>query len=191
MTCTRGTPRWQAPELLPDMTNADASITECHNTKATDVYAFALVCFEASEIYNSPRKFHQISVQIFSGKYPFYDIPNDFQVAVAVQQGKRPARPSFNMSLTNSLTDQVWSLIETCWTKEPSKRPTASQIAKQLRTLPDRPADQRPLDNFNMTFSSQFQCKEFHSPFSTLTNGMDNKYTPSITLDEDRPLDVH
>ena len=37
-----GTPRWLAPELIPH-----AGIKR-HHTHATDIYAFALVCYEAS-----------------------------------------------------------------------------------------------------------------------------------------------
>lgn len=46
-----GTLRWQAPELLFDTIGADSSDTARHNnTKASDVYAFALVCYEVNQI---------------------------------------------------------------------------------------------------------------------------------------------
>jgi len=48
MTRPTGTLRWQAPELFPDMRNPDTASTERRSTMATDVYAFALVCYEAS-----------------------------------------------------------------------------------------------------------------------------------------------
>jgi serine/threonine protein kinase len=47
MNRTVGTLRWQAPELFPDM-KSDVAGPKHHNTFATDVYAFALVCFEVS-----------------------------------------------------------------------------------------------------------------------------------------------
>jgi serine/threonine protein kinase len=37
-----GTPRWLAPELIP------RAGVQRHHTHATDIYAFALVCYEAS-----------------------------------------------------------------------------------------------------------------------------------------------
>jgi serine/threonine protein kinase len=37
-----GTPRWLAPELIP------CRGVKRHHTYATDIYAFALVCYEAS-----------------------------------------------------------------------------------------------------------------------------------------------
>jgi serine/threonine protein kinase len=48
-----GTLRWQAPELSPNMNNADTADTEWHNTQASDVYAFALVCYEVSLSFHS------------------------------------------------------------------------------------------------------------------------------------------
>ena len=40
-----GTPRWLAPELIPHRG------VKRHHTLATDIYAFALVCYEASYTY--------------------------------------------------------------------------------------------------------------------------------------------
>ena len=42
-----GTPRWLAPELIP---NAPDAQVKRHHTYASDIYAFALVCYEASFI---------------------------------------------------------------------------------------------------------------------------------------------
>jgi serine/threonine protein kinase len=39
-----GTPRWLAPEIIPH-----AQVSR-HHTYASDMYAFALVCYEASYI---------------------------------------------------------------------------------------------------------------------------------------------
>jgi len=51
-----GTLRWQAPELFPDMSKTDVSGTEQRETLATDIYAFAFVCYEVSQIFTSLRK---------------------------------------------------------------------------------------------------------------------------------------
>jgi serine/threonine protein kinase len=45
-----GTLKWQAPELLPDMLGRGTQTPEPYNTTATDVYAFALVGYEVSNI---------------------------------------------------------------------------------------------------------------------------------------------
>lgn len=44
-----GTLRWQAPELFPDWTSEE-EITDPSNTKATDIYAYAVTCWEVSII---------------------------------------------------------------------------------------------------------------------------------------------
>jgi hypothetical protein len=104
---------------------------------------------------------------MFSGNYPFHDIKNDFQVIFAVKHGRRPSRPSHDLCQTRGLNDKVWELIKTCWATEPSERPSAGQIVEQLRALPSRPVDDRPLDNFNNLFPSQV-LHEANNPFSPL-----------------------
>jgi hypothetical protein len=86
--------------------------------------------------------------QMFSGQFPFPDILQDWLVVSAVKEGTRPPRPAHVLSLTRGLTDDIWHLIKTCWSQDPSKRPGASQIVDRLRGLPNRPADTRMLDNF-------------------------------------------
>jgi len=122
----QGTTRWQAPELFSDMLDEIASETQPHNTKATDVYGFAMVGYE-----------------IFSGNLPFYDVKNEFQVILAMTKGIRPSRPSHERCWIRGLNNEIWALIEDCWTGEPSERPFASQIVERLKALPNRPIDQR------------------------------------------------
>jgi serine/threonine protein kinase len=43
-----GTPRWLAPELIPHAPDAPDAQVKRHHTYASDIYAFALVCYEAS-----------------------------------------------------------------------------------------------------------------------------------------------
>jgi hypothetical protein len=105
---------------------------------------------------------------MFSGEYPFRDL-NDFKFPPALMQGKRPSRPSHGLSVTRGLTDDVWHLIEACWSQYPDDRPTAVQIVKTLYDLPNRAVDLRPLDDFNITFTSKMWYKQEHHPFSALT----------------------
>jgi len=139
---TTGTLRWQAPELLL------GEDTDLHTTFATDVYAFAMVCYE-----------------MFSGRYPFDDITNDFRVILEIQHGKRPAPPSHHLSQVRGWSDKIMHLIEACWTEKPSERLSVGDIVGTLRALPDRPVDNRPLDMFNTSFASQ--VSQSH-PFSIL-----------------------
>jgi hypothetical protein len=105
---------------------------------------------------------------MFSGTYPFYDIKANLLVMRAVAQGRRPCRPSHDLSQVRGLNAEIWDLINTCWTTEPSERPSSGQIVEQLRALPDRPVDRRPVDNFNLSFSSQVLQNQVNHPFSAL-----------------------
>lgn len=58
-----GTLRWQAPELFQDVLDSGTDDTSQRNTPATDVYAFALVCYEVS--LSPPFFFHFENEQVF------------------------------------------------------------------------------------------------------------------------------
>jgi hypothetical protein len=76
------------------------------------------------------------------------------RVILGVVQGKRPARPLDVLSKARGLTDDVWDLIQACWSQDPAFRPTATQVVERVRALPNQPVDQRPLDGFNINFPS-------------------------------------
>ena len=109
---------------------------------------------------------------MFSGMLPFILMQHDYRVILAIQNGERPLRPSDEQSQARGLTNEVWHIIEACWVQEPSKRPTASQIVDQLRSLPHQPMDERPFDNFNISFTSQVLQSQLNLPFSTLTTSI-------------------
>jgi serine/threonine protein kinase len=45
-----GTMKWQAPELFPELLDLDLDGIGQPNTQATDIYAFAMVCYEVRQI---------------------------------------------------------------------------------------------------------------------------------------------
>ena len=47
-----------------------------------------------------------------------------------VKYAKRPPKPEANIDC--GLDDQLWSLIEDCWSQEPSNRPTAATVSLRL-----------------------------------------------------------
>ncbi|KAJ6470620.1 kinase-like domain-containing protein [Mycena vitilis] len=97
----RGTARYLAPELL---------MGEMQNHYGSDVYAFAIVCYE-----------------ILTGKAPFHELAmNDMAVGLKVIKGSRPSRPEAVPS--NSL----WKLLEDCWDQEPPRRPKLVEIIQRL-----------------------------------------------------------
>ena len=51
-----------------------------------------------------------------------------FNVAI---EGKRPPRPNNSKNL--GITDDIWKLLELCWSKNPSSRPEVSRVAGHLK----------------------------------------------------------
>jgi hypothetical protein len=105
---------------------------------------------------------------MFSGELPFFENPYDVQVILGVMRGKRPTRPSGNLSRTRGFSDEAWNLVEACWAQEPTQRPTADQVVGRLRALPNWQDDQRPLDDFTINFPSQVIYNHTEHPFSVL-----------------------
>jgi hypothetical protein len=108
---------------------------------------------------------------MFSTEFPFHELTSDFQVMFVVKHGKRPSRPTHDLSRTRGLNDVIWQIIETCWNQDPDKRYTASQVVVSLRNLPDRPDDCRPLNDFDKALPSQVlstRDRVDQNPFSTL-----------------------
>lgn len=105
---------------------------------------------------------------MFSGRFPFEEISNDYQVLTAVTKGKRPNFPSDPCAHTRGLTDSVWEIIKTCWHQIPEQRLTASKAVQRLHTLPNRTPDFRPVDNFTMPSPSLMMYKQAQHPFAIL-----------------------
>ena len=84
-----------------------------------------------------------------------------------VIKGDRPSVPPPYPSKTRGLCDAVWSLVVACWSQNPLDRPTTGHVVERLRALPDRPADQRPVDDFTVKFPPALHHTEH--PFSVLT----------------------
>lgn len=102
-------------------------------------------------------------------------------------EGKRPARPLHDLSRTRGLNDEVWSLVESCWAQNPAERPSADQVVKQLRSLPNRPSDQRPFDHLAM-FDQRSWLERDH-PFSTLAPNNENSAEMEDLKWISRPMD--
>ena len=71
--------------------------------------------------------------QIFSGEIPFEDISGWLSLrSHVVNHAKRPAKPQPQVDICRELDDKLWSLIEECWSQEPSNRPTAANVSLRL-----------------------------------------------------------
>ncbi|KLO18998.1 kinase-like protein [Schizopora paradoxa] len=95
-----GNPRWLAPELLfPDHFGSSGK-----STRETDVYAFGMTALE-----------------LFSGKVPFYNLPDPAIPLEVAIKGLKPPRPE--LATSRGLTDIIWDIVERCWHRDPLLRP--------------------------------------------------------------------
>ena len=163
---TGGTLRWQAPELL----GSTVEETELHhaNNKETDMYAFACLCYEVSCFCWLMRYQFLNGLKMFSGHIPFYQLHNIFNVLARVKKGQRPIRPTDELSKVRGLTDEVWDLVEICWSSDPTHRLTATDVVEQLLALPNQPMDRRPTDDFGADFPSQALYRHSEHPLSAV-----------------------
>jgi hypothetical protein len=105
--------------------------------------------------------------KVVTGKLPFYHIPQDFSVVLAVKYGKRPPKPSAELWLAHGLEDYLWDLIERCWRQEHEQRPTAKEVVEELRLLSNtvfRASNDSRYD-WDVSFMGQFRSKLHNHPF--------------------------
>ncbi|KAG6907572.1 hypothetical protein DXG01_008409 [Tephrocybe rancida] len=106
-----GTSRWQAPELH------DPDINNIHNSKESDVFAWASTNYE-----------------IFTGNVPFHDVHNELKVAFKIRRGEFPTRPPVGDKswAEQGLTERIWDMLTDCWKTTPSDRPDISTVVSRL-----------------------------------------------------------
>ena len=80
-------------------------------TKPGDVFSFAM-----------------LAVEVFTGKIPFEEQRNEM-VALRISEGGRPEMPKDALEV--GLTDEVWKLLESCWQRDPKKRPTMGEVVRR------------------------------------------------------------
>ena len=104
-----GTFRWMGPELLNPQ---KFGFKDSRPTRHSDCYALGMVVYE-----------------VISGRVPFYQ-DADLVVVGQVVEGKRPGRPR---GAGGSLfTDDVWGVLERCWTPQPDSRPSIEDVLQCL-----------------------------------------------------------
>ncbi|KZP21629.1 hypothetical protein FIBSPDRAFT_953639 [Athelia psychrophila] len=64
-----------------------------------------------------------VMLHTMSGQLPYFNVKLSLAVAMLICSGKRPKRP-----VEPILTDEYWDLINWCWGKSASARPTAEDV---------------------------------------------------------------
>lgn len=136
-----GTTRWMSPELLcPEQ----FGLTQTRPTKESDYYALGMVILE-----------------VLSGHAPFAS-DNEFIVMRKVTEGTHPERPKEVW-----FTDDLWRILEQCWSPRLRDRPNIETILACLGrlsiTLP--PSAGEPATHFE-TDSATMRHRMFHCSIS-------------------------
>jgi hypothetical protein len=123
----RGTWSWVSPERLSGDFHQLAA--------ADDVYAYACLCYCVSPpLYPCScvdcRRIHQL----FAQHAPFHDL-RDTAIIIKVCNGDRPARPPSHTFTGGLLSDDVWTLIEECWSQNALDRPDVSTARARLEAI--------------------------------------------------------
>lgn len=139
--------RWQAPELFRGSSNSFAS----------DMYAFACVCYEVRRIPIQPLVL--TTSQIFTGAVPFHELSADVAVMYKVMQGDRPQRSS-------RIPDEVWNLMQECWKENPDERPSSEHVVFRLRDRPIGAVPTNTVSDWDPWYTSKFRSSlEEHTLF--------------------------
>ncbi|KAI0653255.1 kinase-like domain-containing protein [Cubamyces menziesii] len=106
---SRGTLRWQAPEVMSGQSRPTAQ---------SDVYAFAITCYEV----------------LSKGALP-WSMADDGSVRYFVlQENKRPQLPA-NFASTWPWAPRFTEILNACWHREPAVRPLFAQIAYDVQQI--------------------------------------------------------
>lgn len=81
----------------------------------SDVWSYAIVLWEIGTL----------------GEVPYSDLKDYVEIMAFLMSGKRLPKP-------DSLSIEIYSLMERCWLKKPEQRPDFSEIVKLLERLTER-----------------------------------------------------
>ncbi|KZP16490.1 kinase-like protein [Athelia psychrophila] len=71
-----------------------------------------------------------VILQVLSSLQPYYNIPSDIMIALALARKTKPERP-----VSTPLTDTYWKFIQGCWCDTPENRPSAANAHEQFLRL--------------------------------------------------------
>ncbi|KAG8795450.1 hypothetical protein FRC12_014267 [Ceratobasidium sp. 428] len=105
--------RWAAPELLQAKTSY---------SRQADVYSLGMTMLE-----------------VISRQPPYADIRSEPGVVTAILHRQYPKRPEDTIPTLSKQGDNLWSLLEACWSWDPNDRPEVSLIVELIE--PIKPKD--------------------------------------------------
>lgn len=115
--------RWAAPEILKGG----------KHSKEADIFSLAMVMIEVghgwSIVCGALVYCHFTPTQVFTGGVPFNGT-GSMPVMLAIIGGDRPPRP-----MDPQFTEDLWTLMQGCWDRDPDSRPAISKIVTEILTV--------------------------------------------------------
>jgi len=111
-------------------------------SRASDVWSFAVTLWE-----------------IVERKVPYYNLPSN-KVAEFVSDGGRLPRPT-----KVEIPDELWELMQECWSKIPENRPSFQTIYARLKSIED---------SLNAQTTSEIEKKEPQKPVKQVDSNLDD-----------------
>ncbi|KAF8296905.1 kinase-like protein, partial [Clavulina sp. PMI_390] len=85
----------------------------------------------ASDIFSLSMTF----LAVWSGRKPFDEVWNEWEVVACIVGGRRPKRPAFfSVILHPNGEATLWELLESMWAQEPADRPSGSHVGEHLQS---------------------------------------------------------
>ncbi|TFK19230.1 kinase-like protein [Coprinopsis marcescibilis] len=113
-----GSTRWMAPELIMALVEDDGVPENGPKiTPMSDVYAFGSVCLEVA-----------------TGEFPYPHRRRDHAVIADVINGVPPRRGEICL-VTGVEQEEFWRLVEWCWSRDPTSRPSMTEAFTSLEGL--------------------------------------------------------
>jgi len=112
-SCIGGAVRWADASLYSLSTDDDEVQETPALTTRSDIYSFG-----------------SVTLEILSGRMPYFYIKTDAQVVIEIHKGNRPRRPAQSF-----VTDAQWEFIQRCWAGNPEERPDCAEVVRSIKAL--------------------------------------------------------
>jgi hypothetical protein len=115
-SCIGGAVRWADASLYSISTDDDSDEAAQEPpalTTRSDIYSFG-----------------SVTLEILSGRMPYFYIKTDAQVVIEIHKGNKPRRPAQSF-----VTDAQWAFIQHCWAADPDERPDCAEVGRAIKAL--------------------------------------------------------
>ncbi|KAJ6476375.1 TKL/TKL-ccin protein kinase [Mycena sanguinolenta] len=112
-SCIGGAVRWADASLYILSTEDDEVQETPVLTPRSDIYSFG-----------------SVTLEILSGRMPYFYIKTDAQVVIEIHKGNKPRRPAQSF-----VTDAQWAFIQRCWAANPEERPDSGEVGRAIKAL--------------------------------------------------------